>query len=250
MLDQITTATTFAYMLVFCRIGAGFMMLPSISEAYISPMARLVAALGVTGLIVPLLQHTIPAMPSSGFALILMFAGEVVIGILLGTVAKIILSAMHVTGSVISYQIGLASATMFDPTQGTQSGTIETFLSILALMLILATDLHHVFIKGLVDSYTIFVPNSSLALNSMAELIGKTVSDSFALGVKLAAPQIVVGLIVNLGAGIMGRLMPQMQVFFIIIPVQILLGLFILMITLSGMMLWFMDYYSSTMANF
>jgi flagellar biosynthetic protein FliR len=250
MFDEITVAAVFSYILVFCRIGAGMMLLPGISEAYISPMARLVAALGITGVVVPIIQPSLPSLPDSVIALFLLFAGEVIIGVLIGTIAKILLSTMHIAGDIIAYQMGLSSAMMFDPSQGTQSSVISTFMSILALMLIMATNLHHVLITGLVDSYTLFSPAAAINTGSMTELVEATVSGSFTMGVKIAAPLIVIGLIINLGAGIMGRLMPQMQVFFIMMPLQLALGFFIFMITLSGGMMWFMDYYAEIMGNF
>lgn len=250
MFDGITEAAVFSYILVFCRIGAGMMLLPGISEAYISPMARLVAALGITGVVVPIIQPTLPALPESVAALFLLLAGEIIIGVLIGTIAKILLSTMHIAGDIIAYQIGLSSGMMFDPSQGSQTTIISTFMSVLALMLILSTDLHHIFLTGLVDSYTLFSPATALNTGDMTQLVESTVSGSFTMGVKIAAPLIVIGLIINLGAGIMGRLMPQMQVFFIMMPVQISLGFFILMITLSGGMMWFMDYYAEVMANF
>jgi flagellar biosynthetic protein FliR len=250
MLDQINTPLVFTYMLVFCRIGSGIMLLPGISEGYISPLARLVAALGISLVILPIIQNTLPAMPADAFTLILMFAGEVLIGVLIGTIAKILLSSMHVAGSIISYQIGLSSATMFDPSQGTQGTTIGTFLTMLAIMLIFATDMHHIFIKGLVDSYTLFSPARSIDTNNMVQLVNETVAGSFSMGLKLSAPQIIISLIISLSAGIMGRIMPQMQVFFVMMPIQIALGFFILMVTLSASMMWFMDYYTEIMGNF
>ncbi len=250
MFDGITTATVFSYIFVFCRIGSGIMLLPTISESHISPQARLVAALGITGLVVPIIQSTLPTLPTSIAALFLLFAGEVIIGVLIGTIAKILFSTVHVAGDIIAYQMGLSSAMMFDPSQGGQSSVIATFMSLLALMLIMATNLHHIFITGLVDSYTLFSPAAAINTGDLTQLIEATVSGSFTMGVKIAAPLIVIGLIINLGGGIMGRLMPQMQVFFVMMPLQISLGFFIFMITLSGGMMWFMDYYAEVMGNF
>jgi flagellar biosynthetic protein FliR len=250
MFDHITAATVFSYILVFCRIGSGMMLLPGISESYISPKARLVAALGLTGAVVPIIQPTLPALPESVISLVLLLTGEIIIGVLIGSIAKILLSTVQIAGDIISYQMGLSSAMMFDPSQGAQGAMISAFMSVLALMLVLSTNLHHIFLTGLVDSYTLFSPTAAINSGDMTELIENTVSGSFMMGVKIASPLIIIGLIINLGAGIMGRLMPQMQVFFIMMPLQIALGFFIFMITLSGGMMWFMDYYAEVMGNF
>jgi flagellar biosynthetic protein FliR len=250
MLDSINIAVVFSYLLVFCRIGSGVMMLPGLSEAYMSPVARLVIAGGLTFVVTPVIQAALPPMPQSVIMLVLQMGGEIIIGLLIGTIAKIILSATNVAGGIISYQMGLSSAAMFDPSQGAQSTEIGTFLSLLAMVLIFATDLHQVFLTGLVDSYSLFKPAAAIETGNMFELVEDTVSGSFMVGIRFAAPQIIIGLMMSLGAGVMGRLMPQMQVFFVMMPVQLAVGFFIFMITLSGGMMWFMDYYSEVMGNF
>lgn len=250
MLEDITTASLFAFFLVFCRLAAGIMLLPGFSESYISPKARLVIALGVALVITPMTKQYLPPMPSSMFELIIIVSGEIIVGLFIGAVIKIILSSMHVAGMVISYQSGLAAATLFDPNQQTQGSIIGVFLTTLAVFLIFATNLHHIFLMGLIDSYKIFSPIQPMPIGGFSELISKTVAGSFLMGVKIAAPQIVIGLVLYLGAGIMARLMPQMQVFFVMMPVQIALGFFILMISLSAGMLWFMEYYREVLTNF
>ena len=250
MFDEITISLVFAYMLVLCRIGAAISMLPTMSEGYMFSRARLYIALGLSVIIAPAVNPLLPQMPISITSLVLLAAGEILIGFTIGAIAKITLSSLHVAGSVISYQSGLAAATIFDPNQGGQSSLISGFLTMVAIMLIFATNLHHIFLYGLVDSYHLFTPGEAPPLGDFANLVTKTVAGSFLVGMKFAAPQIIIGLILYLGAGIMSRLMPQMQVFFVLMPVQIFLGFFVLMITLSVGMMWFIDNYSDTMAIF
>jgi flagellar biosynthetic protein FliR len=76
------------------------------------------------------------------------------------------------------------------------------------------------------------------------------VSNSFKLGVQIAAPFIVYGLVYQIGLGFMQRLMPQLQLFFVAMPLQIMMALFVFMTTLSAMMLWFLDHFESSMASF
>lgn len=226
------------------------MLLPGFSEGYISVRARLIVAAGLAIIITPVIQNYLPQMPGSVFLLILLVVGEIIIGALIGGLAKIILATLHIAGGVISYQSGLAAATLFDPAQGTQGSVIGAFLTSLGILMIMVTNMHHVFLQGLVDSYYLFTPGNALPVGGFAEVVQKTVSGSFMLGIKIAAPQIVVGLLLYLSAGIMSRLMPQMQVFFVIMPLQITIGFFILMISLSVSMMWFMEYYGEVMGAF
>lgn len=250
MLEQLTVSEVFIYFLVFCRIGSVMMLLPALSLPYISARSRLIAAVAISFLVTPTIQPLMPEIPQTVIGLFLVIAGEIIIGVLIGSIAKIILSTIHVAGQIISLQIGLSAANIFDPSQGGQGTTIGAFLDIIALALIFATNLHHVFLTGMVDSYQIFQPNNAIPIGGFSEIITKTVAESFLLAVKISSPQIIVGLLLLLGAGVMGRLMPQMQVFFVMMPVQILIGFFIMMITLSASMMMFIQYFAETMANF
>lgn len=250
MLEQITSDAVFSHFLVFCRLGGALLLLPGLSEAYVSPRSRMIIAIGLTVVVTPITQPLLPALPPSGIELILLITKELIIGMFIGTMAKIILSTLHVAGMVMSYQMGLAAGTLFDPSQNSQGAIIGILLTFLGILLIFATDLHHIFLHGVVDSYKLFAPGPTLPLGGFADTVSQTASDAFNIGVKMAAPQIVVGLALYLAAGVMGRLMPQMQVFFVIIPVQILIGFFVLMITLSAFFMWFMDYYQEIMGTF
>ena len=101
----------------------------------------------------------------------------------------------------------------------------------------------------MIDSYQLFTPGDILPTDGFMEITKRTMANSFLAGFKIASPHIVVGLMLYLGAGIMGRLMPQMQVFFVLMPIQIIMGFSILAITLSTAMMWFMEYYTETMGN-
>jgi flagellar biosynthetic protein FliR len=248
--EDITVEILFTYFLVFCRIGGAMMLIPGLSESYMSARARLVAALALTALVTPVAKDLIPPFPKSAVELILVIAGEVVIGILIGSIAKITFSAIHVAGQAISYQIGLAAANMFDPSQGGQGSTLGALLNMIAVLVLFATDMHHIFLSGIVDSYQLFNPTEAIPVAGFSQVVTKSVSMSFLMGVKIAAPQIVVGLLLFLGAGVMGRLMPQMQVFFVLMPIQIVIGFFVLMVTVSASMMMFMNHFAEIMANF
>jgi len=250
MFADITVEIIFAYFIVFCRIGSAIMLMPGLSESYISTRARLVTALTITIVVTPLLEKLIPPMPKSTIGFMLIVMAEVIIGILIGSIAKILLSAIHVAGQTISFQIGLSAANIFDPSQGGQSSTVGMFLNTVAILLIFTTDLHHIFLTGVVDSYHLFNPANALPIGGFTDLVTKTVSSSFLIGIKIAAPQLVIGLLLFLGAGVMGRLMPQMQVFFVLMPLQIMIGFFIIMVTLSAGMMMFINFYGETLANF
>jgi flagellar biosynthetic protein FliR len=125
---------------------------------------------------------------------------------------------------------------------GQQNVIVANFLTMLGVMLIFATDLHYLVIAALNDSYRLFAPGASILVGDAAALITKTVAGAFKVGIQLSAPFLVFGLLFNLGLGILSRLMPQMQVFFIGLPLSILLGFLILIAVVGAMMGTFIDF--------
>jgi flagellar biosynthetic protein FliR len=143
---------------------------------------------------------------------------------------------LQVAGNVVAQQLGLGFVTAVDPTQGEQGVLVGNFLSILGITLVFVTDLHHLVIAALHDSYRLFQPGEVPLLGDIAALLTQTVAAAFRVGVQLAAPFLVFGLLFNLGLGVLSRLMPQMQVFFVGLPLSILVGFLILLLVVGAMM--------------
>ena len=112
----------------------------------------------------------------------------------------------------------------------------------LGITLIFATDLHYLVIAALNDSYAIFKPGEIPVMGDVANLLSTTVAGAFRVGVQLSAPFLVFGLLFNLGLGVLSRLMPQMQVFFVGMPLSILVGFLILFLVIGAIMTTFLSY--------
>ena len=171
------------------------------------------------------------------------------IGAVLGLTARLAISALQVAGSVVAQQLGLGFVTAIDPTQDQQGVLVGNFLTMLGITLIFATDMHHLVIAALNDSYTLFAPGELLSVGDMAQHITRVVTTAFRIGIQLSAPFLVFGLLFNLGLGVLSRLMPQMQVFFIGLPLSIMLGLALLMLVLGSMMGIFGGYIEGMLSN-
>lgn len=239
------------YLLVFVRTGAMLMLLPPINQAGVPTQVRLVLALAISFALAPGLAHDYPAAaPSTPMTLVVMVAEDVTAGILVGAMASIVMSTLSVAGSLISTQTGLSYAQLLNPTMGDQEPVLGNFLTLLGGVLVFATNLHHLAIAAIQGSYTLIPPGGALPTSDMAELTVRLVSGSFALGVQLAAPFLVFGFAVNASIGLLARLMPQLQVFFIAMPVNILAGFLIVMLLIGTMMTAFLDYYGSQLGSF
>jgi flagellar biosynthetic protein FliR len=156
--------------------------------------------------------------------------------------ARLAIAALQMAGSIVAQQLGLGFVTAIDPTQGQQGMIVGNFLTLLGITLIFATDLHHLVIAAMNDSYALFAPGEVPLTGDMADLFTRTVAMSFKIGVQLSAPFLAFGLLFNLGLGLLSRLMPQMQVFFVGMPLSILIGLLMLMLALGAMMTTFTGY--------
>ena len=250
MLAELIAAELFAPLMIFVRVGAALMALPAIGDSVVTPRTRLMLALLITLLISPMASPFLPPMPDSPVALGLLIVGEILVGAFLGLVARVLLAAVDVAGMVISFNLSLANAFVFNPSITAQSSLIGTFLMTFAVLLILITDMHHLMLMSVVDSYAMFTPGAALPFGDMADTMARQVSGAFAIGVRMAAPFLVIGLIFYLGLGLMARLMPQAQVFFVAIPIQLMVGILVLALTLSGGLLYWLRTFQDAMIAF
>jgi flagellar biosynthesis protein FliR len=238
-----------AFLLTFARIGTMVMLLPGIGELNLPMRVRLTIALVLTAVLLPLHQKAYHVELNEFGPMLLLFGQEMLIGGLLGLTARLAISALQVAGSVIAQQLGLGFVTAVDPTQNEQGVLVGNFLTVLGITLVFATNLHHLVIAALNDSYKLFQPGEVPLVGDMAHHITNVISVAFRIGIQLSAPFLVFGLLFNLGLGVLSRLMPQMQVFFIGLPLSILLGLLLLMLVIGAMMGTFVDYLAGVLAN-
>ncbi len=237
--------TAFAFLLIFARLGSMSMSLPGFGDRAVPPRIRLVLALAISLILYPLVRDRLPAVPLTLAGLLTALAGELLIGLAIGLSVKLIVSGIQVAGSTISVQTGLALAQTVDPAQGTMGTLFGTFLSILSITMIFAADLHHVLLGAMNDSYQLFPPGELLpsAAADFAKAALETISAAFRIALQLAAPFLIFGLIFYLGLGVLTRLIPQVQIFFVIMPANIMLGFVLFMLLLSTLMLWFLSYF-------
>jgi flagellar biosynthetic protein FliR len=246
MLGPLLTQEVFAFALVFVRLGAALMLLPTIGESTVPARTRLHLALAFTLVLTPVLAGSLPAVPGGALELFVLVLGEAAVGLFLGASARIIMSALHVGGMVFAFQSSLAAAQIFDPNQASRTAITGNFLNLLAIVVIFATDLHHLLLAGLVDSYAVFPAGASWPAADGANAMARLVADAFRIGMQIAAPVLVAGFLLYLGGGLLNRLMPQMQVFFIMMPIQITLAFIILILSLSAMLYLFINFFDET----
>lgn len=227
--------------LVFCRVGALIMLMPGVGETSVPPRIRLAFALILSLAFYPVLRAGLPAIPASvggTFAQILI---EITIGLAMGSLLRLFLGSLAVAGETVSLQTTLAFAQTANPQQAQPSTTVSTFLALLGMTLVFATDLHQMFIGAIVHSYALFPAGRGVPVQDLGRLFIQAFGESFTLGIQLAAPVIVFSLVFNIAAGLIGRVMPQFQIFFVATPLTVLLGLSIFALSLGAFGLVWVD---------
>lgn len=250
MLSQFLVSELFAVLLVFCRLGSALMLLPGFGELYVPVRVRLLLAI-MFSVVVALSIPGMPAPPDTVFGTATLLIAEILTGLFLGGLSRLLISTVHMAGMVIAYQSSLASALTQDIALAQSQGTsLGNLLSVTALLLLFATDLHHVMLRGLVDSYSLILPGHWPPMNDFAQHVVNTMSSAFRMALQMAAPFIIIGLLIYLAAGIISKLMPNIQIFFILMAPQLLISFSILFISISAIMLWYLEYYKTALGAF
>lgn len=242
----------FVYILLFARIGAIIMLLPGFGEAYVSARIRLIFALLLTLVFYPMLNANFAVIPDTLNGVFMIMFQELLIGLFIGASIKLFMSALGMTGMIVAMQTGLGSAMSFDPNQGTQAPFFSTILNLMAVTLIFITDLHHLFFMAMIDSYTLFPSGADglLPIGDFAAMAMKSISASFYLAIQMAAPFILYGVVFNVGLGILAKLMPQIQIYFVAMPANIAIGFILMMLLVGSMVMWFLDRFGEMMQGF
>lgn len=238
-----TAAQIYAGGLIFARLAALVMLIPGIGDTVVPTRVRMAFAFLMTLMLLPVVAPVIPPVPGTVSDMAFAVIGQILIGLMIGGVLRMFMAALAVAGEVVSIQTTLSFAQTAAPGIAQNSTTLGTFLSLIGTVLIMTTDLHHLFLAGIVKSYSLFPFGRPVPLADAGELAVRTMSDAFKMGIQLSAPVAVFALIFNVATGLVGRVMPQFQVFFVASPLIVMFGLSIFALSLGLVgMVWVNGY--------
>src|SRR5436190_10561682 len=238
-----TAQQVYAAGMIFARVGAMVMLLPGVGEQVVPPRIRLSFALLLSMCLAPIASAAIGPLPTDGSVLAGRIIHETLVGLMFGAILRLFLTSLAVAGEIVSIQTTLSFSQTANPMQAQPGESLSTFLALMGATLIFATGLHRQFFEAMVGSYELFAPGKAFPTADAAQLALQTVGKSFALGVQLAAPVIVFALVFNIATGLVGRVMPQFQVFFVASPLSVLLGLSVFTLSLGVIgMVWINRY--------
>ena len=228
-------------MLVLGRFGAAMALLPGLGEAAAPAIIRAGFALSFTVLLLPVIFPTPPAAPESGLAAAGMIAAEVITGLWLGWLARLVCIALSITGQFVAYLLGVSTVLQPDPELGAQSTALAALFDMVGPLLILVSGLYTLPLTALAGSYRLIPPGTLLPAADSTAAAVSAVSQCFALGVRLASPFVLASIVWHVAIGLVARMVSRLQVYFVSLPGQIMGGLLLLAMVFAGILAAWQD---------
>ncbi|WP_372618639.1 flagellar biosynthetic protein FliR [Falsiroseomonas sp.] len=229
-------ALAFQAVLVFARLGAAVMLLPGLGEQEVPATIRLALGLALLALLLPVLAPGLPPAPEQGAEAVRLIVQEAVVGLWLGGLARILTLALAMAGQAIATLIGLQGLLVFDPELGAQGTALGRAFGLMSAVLVLGTGLYAIPLEAMAESYALIPAGAALPLGAAAEAMAAAGAASLDLALRLAAPFVIGAVVLNLALGLLARLAPQVQTFFVAIPGQLLAGVALLMVLAPPML--------------
>ncbi len=222
------------FLICLARVAAMFAVLPVFSGAQLPPQMRVGVAVMFSMLTYPIVKNFIPAGALTPIDLGLIVVAEVILGLSVGFMAQLVFMAAEFAGSIIGYQMGFAAANVFDPTTQQQVALVSQFQGILAILLFLSLNIHHLFLEALVASFEMLPPGSIDLSGGALPMMIDMLNHSFVLSLRLVAPILALLLLSSLTLGIMARVFPQLNVFLLSFPLNIGISFIVMGLTLGA----------------
>ena len=216
------------FFLIFLRVSAIMMFIPIFDSRNIPVLFKAGLALSISIFLFPILKlNEIPFITSTipfGIGVI----GEVLIGIIIGLSVKLIFAGIQLAGQLSGFQMGLAIANVMDPVTSAQVSVIAQLNNLIAMLIFLTVNAHHLFLRAIAESFLLVPPFDFQFSNSLIKQLITLSGNMFIIAIKVGAPVIVALLLTSVGFGLIARTVPQMNVFLVAIPLKIVVGLLFL----------------------
>lgn len=219
-------------LLIFIRILSAFVSAPVFNNSAFPAIAKIFLAFVIAYVIFSLVDKSKIVIEFNTWFLLSNVFKEVITGLLLGFTLNMVFYGLTFAGSIMGFDIGLASAQLLNPFDETNSEVIGNILYFLGMLIFLLINGHHYLIRALYSSFSI-VPLGKYTINQpVYDLLLKYTSSVFVIAIKIAAPVLVSFFLIHIAEGIISRVIPQMQVFFVTQPLKIGLGIILIIIAL------------------
>lgn len=235
-LPDLLPAWTFAFLLIVCRTGAALLLLPGLGEQEIPAQVKIGITLAIAALLWPALAPGLPAPPDSPAAAVALIAGECAVGLWIGLLARLVALALPMAAQFLGFLLGLSNATLFDPSFGATGTALSRLVGLGGIVVLFATGLHMLPLAAIAGSYAVLPAGAAFPADAAAETVAIAVAVSVALAFQLAGPFVLGAVVFQVTLGLLSRLVPQMQVYFVALPLQVAGGLALFGVLIAGML--------------
>lgn len=226
----------FRIVLMLARIGAVVMLMPGLGEQEIPGNIRLGLGLALVMVLYPILSPALPAAPDAVGEMLRLILIEIIIGVWYGGLARLVTLAMTMAGQLLALLLGLSQMLVPDPALGGQNAVTGRFFALISVVFLLSSGLYALPLRALAESYAVLPVGQEFLAGPGAETMAMAVGQSFFLAVQLMAPFLLLSVVLNVAFGLLNRIAPQVQIYFLVVPGQIVLGLVLLGLLLPAML--------------
>ena len=209
---------------IFLRVTSILFFLPIFDSPSIPAFFKIGLSLTISLLFLPLLKLPGILDFAGGIPLLIGIASEIIMGVGIGLCVRLIFSGIQLGGQIVGYQMGLAIANVFDPSTGTQNSVIAQFQYMAAMLIFLCIDGHHMLLQAVTDSFHTMPPFGFHPDENLLVYFLSLVGNMFIIALKVSAPIIVAMLFTSVSLGLVARTVPQINIFFVAMPIKLLLG--------------------------
>ncbi len=221
------------FLVVTSRVAGFIGAIPVLLSAQSPGRIKTALVFTISLTLFPLMAEYVPQVNFSPVPFLMLIIAELLLGLLLALVARLIFTAVEFGATVIGYQMGFAAANVFDPQSERQVALISQFQNVFAILIFLAIDGHHLFLRLAVKSYEYLPPGQFNFSGAAIPFLMEQASHMFMLGVQFSAPVLAVLLLSGLILGIMARVFPQLNVFLLSFPINIGTAFLVIALTLN-----------------
>lgn len=216
------------FLLLLTRIGAIIIFTPILGSINVPSQAKAGLIFFITIIVFPLIDFKFIDFPKSIFSYTIIIGSEVFIGFVIGFSVRLLMSAVQLAGATIGFQMGFGIVNVIDPVTSVQVSVIAQFQSLLAMLIFLSINAHHIVLNAIVTSFQLIPPLGFEFSGEMMNILMNVMRDVFVIAVKIAAPLMATLIFISVALGMIARTVPQMNVFIVGFPLQIGLGLFMI----------------------
>lgn len=229
-----------AFFMVLLRVSAFTVSWPVFGTPSVPSSLKILFALIMSMLIFPIIDFTAVNEQLLSAQILVLGVKEVFIGLTFGYLARFFFFAVRIAGEIISVTIGLSSSQLFNPQVGGQVTSVEQFKIVIASLFFLSINGHHLLVGGLIDSFRVLPVSSELLNTAHFDTIGTLMQEVMEIGLSMSAPVLISIFFVNVAMAVIGRTVPQINVLITSLPVNILVGLFVMTVSVP-LLIWQMD---------